>query len=436
MALLSTLLLLSLPVSAVAQTIAPNGRIVFASAADGDWDVWTMNADGSDAVNLTSEGEPAAGWQDAQPSWSPDGTRIVFTSTRGGGEDSDIFVMNADGSGISPVTATEDPEHAPDWSPDGSRIVFSSERTSEGSNDPDIYVIGADGTNETNLTAEYESQPGQFQWQDKDPDWSPVSNSIVFASARYADESADGAYWHIVTMDPDGSNQTIVSDPGDPGNDPWPDEIPNFNEFPEWSPNGEWIVFATHQQPEQQWDIQIVRADGSEQHNVLPSERYEDFGPTWSPSGKEILFSSNRSQEDTIYSLDVSEFVGTDQSDGTSTASSAQRNRRIEEIGGVGDSVDPDQHGRFPCTIRGTASADELRGTPARDVICTGQGGDTVEAAGGRDVVYAGRGADEVSGGWGPDIVFGGPGTDSLDGGTGVDSCPDKGVTARVRCEH
>jgi TolB protein len=436
----SVILICIVPTSgAAAQTVAPNGRIVFASDADGDWDVWTMNADGSDPVNLTSAGEPAEGWADAQPSWSPDGTRIVFTSNRGTGDDADIFVMGQDGSNIAPITDNEDFDSAPDWSADGSRIVFTSERTSGGQDDSDIYVIGADGTNERNVTDAFEAEPGQFEWSDKDPDWSPVSNSIVFASARYVEGSPDGAYWRIVTMDPDGSNQTVVSDPNDPGNDPFPDEIPNFDESPSWSPDGQWIAFATHQQPEQQWDIQIVRADGTDQQNVLPDEQFEDLGPTWSPSGSDLLFTSNRTGDHTraVYSVDVSELIGATETAGRSTVTSRfEAESTAEPIGGVGRSVDPDQYGRLMCTIYGSAVEDELLGTPGRDVICAGRGDDTVRAGGGRDVVYAGPGADIVFGREGPDILFGGAGSDTLNGGAGVDSCPDIPSTTRTRCER
>lgn len=439
LALFSAALLLSISLGAevVAQTIAPNGRIVFASDADGDWDVWTMNADGSDPVNLTSEGEPPEGWQDTQPSWSPDGTRIAFTSTRSGGDDTDIFVMNEDGSSIAPVTDNVDPDFGPDWSPDGSRLVFTSERSSEGESDWDIYVVGADGTNEENISAAYEAQPGQFQWLDKDPDWSPVSNSIVFASARAVEGSPEGAYWRIVTTDPDGSNQTVVSDPNDPGNDPFPDDIPNFDEFPEWSPDGQWIAFATHQQPEQQWDIQIVRSDGTDQQNVLPDEQFEDLAPTWSPSGTEILFTSNRTGDHTraIYSLDVSGFIGATSSTTSAVTREVAPASDVEPVGGVGRSVDADQYGRLPCTIRGTAMSDELQGTPARDIICAGGGADTIEAARGRDVVYAGPGDDEVFGRRGSDILFGGGGVDTLHGGPGLDLCPDTASTSRTACE-
>jgi Tol biopolymer transport system component len=436
LALFSAVLLVSIPLGpeAMAQTIAPNGRIVFEGDADGDWDVWTMNGDGSDPVNLTSEGEPPEGWQDTDPSWSPDGTRIAFTSTRGGGEDADIFVMNADGTGISPVTANDDVDLRADWSPDGSRLVFVR-RPIDGLGDSDIFVVDADGSNERNISEGFEAQEGQHQWSDDAPDWSPVSNSIVIASARQVEGSPEGAYWRIVTIDADGSNQTVVSDPNDPGNDPFPDEIPNFDEFPEWSPDGQWIAFATHQQPEQQWDIQIVRANGTDQQNVLPDELFEDRAPTWSPSGTEILFTSNRTGDHTraIYSLDVSGFIGATSSTASTRMGTAATS--VVKIGGVGNAVNPDQYGRLPCTIRGTTTGDRLQGTFARDVICAGLGADAIEAAGGRDVVYAGAGTDVVFGQRGGDILFGDGGSDRLNGGAGMDLCPDAASTSRTGCE-
>jgi dipeptidyl aminopeptidase/acylaminoacyl peptidase len=87
---------------AAAQVSAPDGRIAFQSNADGDWDIWTMNPDGSDLRNLTSDGETGDGWGDSQPSWSPDGSRIAFVSDRAGG--TDIFVMGADGSDVTRLT--------------------------------------------------------------------------------------------------------------------------------------------------------------------------------------------------------------------------------------------------------------------------------------------------------------------------------------------
>jgi Tol biopolymer transport system component len=418
-----------LPSPALAQAVAPDGRIVFASDADGDWDIWVMNADGSGAVNLTSDEEPEGGWQDTQPSWSQDGTRIAFASTREGG-DTDIFVMNPDGRGISPVTANDDPDYGPEWSPNGSRIVFTSERASAGEDDSDIFVVGADGTGIANLSAPIEAQAGQLQWLDKDPDWSPVSDRIAFASARAVAGSTEGAYWRIVTMNPDGSDQVVVSNPEDPGGDPFPDDSPNFDEFPEWSPDGAWIAFATHQQPEQQWDIQIVRADGSDQQYVVNDASFEDMGPTWAPDGTQILFASNRggNGEMAIHSVDVSGLVG-------STATQRSTATLAAPVGAVVDVADPDQFGRLRCTIRGTAGADDLPGTSGRDIICAKGGNDTIRSAGGPDVVYGTGGSDVLVGGSGDDILYGGAGADAMQGGAGVDSCVDVRRSSRPGCE-
>src|SRR5580765_8363799 len=90
-----------------------NGKIVFAQAnlEDNESNVWVMNPDGSGKTQLTSSG------QDVEPAWSADGAKIVFSSGRGG--NFDVYVMNADGSGLKRLTTTPTAERYPTWSPDG-----------------------------------------------------------------------------------------------------------------------------------------------------------------------------------------------------------------------------------------------------------------------------------------------------------------------------
>ena len=417
LAIIAALLVVPAP-TLKAQVAGPSGRIVFASNADGDHDIYTMAPDGTDVRNLTTAGETGDGWHDVMPSWSPDGASIAFMSDRNVG--SDIFVMGADGSGLRPVTnfGSNDSVSSPDWSPEGTRLVFAGQRESEeinGNEDLDIYVVGVNGGGLRNITDAFEATPGQYDWSDKDPDWSPVEDKIVFSSARIVEgASYEGAFWRIVTMDPDGSDQVVVSDPDDPGNDPWPDDVPNHDEMPKWSPDGAWITFATHQQPEQQWDIQIVRGNGTSQQNVLPDENWEDVFPSWAPSGTEILFTSNRTGDHTraIYSVDVSSFVASNATARITVEAAAASS--VHEVGGVGRSEDPDWYARPVCTIRGTAAGERIDGTPGRDVICAGDGNDTIAAAGGHDVVLGGKGDDTLLGSTGADRIEGGSGSDTV----------------------
>jgi Tol biopolymer transport system component len=105
-----------------------NGKIAFVSDRDGNSEIYVMDPDGSDVTRLTND--PAG---DLAPAWSPDGRRIAFVRNR------EIVVMNADGTGVTQLTDGRCCSDNPAWSPDGRSIAFDS--TSD-TTDPEIYVIG------------------------------------------------------------------------------------------------------------------------------------------------------------------------------------------------------------------------------------------------------------------------------------------------------
>ena len=88
------------------------GQIVFTSRRDGNNEIYVMDADGENQENLSNH--PA---YDAQPDWSPDGTKIAFVSRRDGV--SQIYVMDADGKNVIRLTEGQGRTEDPDWSPDG-----------------------------------------------------------------------------------------------------------------------------------------------------------------------------------------------------------------------------------------------------------------------------------------------------------------------------
>jgi Tol biopolymer transport system component len=131
---------------------SPDGtRIAFlrTEVGGGSENVWVMNADGTNQVELTTQGGSG-------PAWSPDGSKIAFTTDRD--VTSEVYVMNADGTGQTRLTDLVGPSGVPAWSPDGSRIAFQSLRDGN----TDIYVMNADGSGVTQLTTEpaLDASPG------------------------------------------------------------------------------------------------------------------------------------------------------------------------------------------------------------------------------------------------------------------------------------
>jgi TolB protein len=136
-------------------------QIVFGSERDGGWQIYIMNADGSDQKPLPNPADGNA------PAWSPDGKQIVFISDRYG--EDDIFVMKSDGSDQTRLTVNDIWEDNAQWSPDGRQIVFISRPDG-----PDnIFVMDADGTHVTNVT---QSSAGEMGFAS----WSPDGKTILY----------------------------------------------------------------------------------------------------------------------------------------------------------------------------------------------------------------------------------------------------------------
>ncbi len=146
-----------------------NGRIAFDHLPPGGitHDVVSIAVDGTGSTRLTST--TTSPW----PSWSPDGSRIAFTSSRDGNDE--IYVMNADGSALTRLTNNSATDIEPAWSPDGSRIAFvrGSGPSSE------LYVMNADGSGQTRVLS-----GGPI----RSPNWAPTGlgslSGAVWAPAR------------------------------------------------------------------------------------------------------------------------------------------------------------------------------------------------------------------------------------------------------------
>jgi TolB protein len=159
---------------------SPDGKkIAFSSDRDGNREIYSMNADGSGQTRLTNDAGKVADisldFLDADPAWSPDAKKIAFESTRDG--DYEIYTMNEDGSDQKNLSQNAALDALPAWSPDGKDIVFESERGEKGNRD--IFVMTAsDGTIVDRLTNEPTAEEA--------PDWQalpPIKGCTITGTA-------------------------------------------------------------------------------------------------------------------------------------------------------------------------------------------------------------------------------------------------------------
>jgi Tol biopolymer transport system component len=243
----------------------PQGQLAFVSDRTGNQEVYVMQADGSGLVNLTSH--PA---DDTQPVWSPDGSRLAFVSNRDG--EASVYVMQADGS--QPTRLLAQPASSPAWSPDGSRLALLI-RDGEPPH-PDFFTsiatVQVDGSG-LRVVTDFAGAvfPDALAWS---PDGSQFACSAISEAGGFAGQN-------IYRISSDGSDLVQLTDS---------DTNLRQNRQPAWSPDGTRIAYSQMRGSRPQTaHLRIVQADGSSDVE-LAIDGFRNEHPTWLPDGTRLLF--------------------------------------------------------------------------------------------------------------------------------------------------
>jgi TolB protein len=261
-------------------------------------DIYLQRVDGNSVIQLTSD--PA---DDAQPSFSPDGRRIAFTSNRAGTWD--IYVMDIDGKSVQQVAGTAAQEMHPSFSPDGTRLVYCA--LSARSDQWELWVV--------DLSSQEKRMVGHGLF----PTWSPAKgvDRIAFQRSRQRG-SRWFSLWTLDLVDGEprrlteiaaSSNAAVVS--------------------PSWNKDGSRLAFSTivsdGNKPGQKGvqDVWVINADGTNRQRLTDGTGV-NVSPFWSASGR-IFFISDRSGTENIWSLRVEE--------GQQPQTAGAKNEKVPAVG-------------------------------------------------------------------------------------------------------
>jgi Tol biopolymer transport system component len=245
-----------------ATTPGENGSIVFAADDGSGFELYTIEADGTDLRQLTDVDGDAM-----HPDWSPDGRRIAFQLAAPGGESSDIVIMDADGSNMVDLTPAGY-EGQPAFTPDGHHVLFECDCRPQG-----VFIMSDDGSDRHRVTTH------KFRFEpDSDPNVSPDGQTVTFVRHKMS-----GELQALFAVDVDGSNVRKIA--------PYTLEIAIKHD---WAPDGQHIVITTDadyphgRSP----NVATITPDGS---NLLMLTSYTGggrgaFAGSYSPDGSWIVF--------------------------------------------------------------------------------------------------------------------------------------------------
>ena len=239
-------------------------RIAFVSQSGREKELCVADADGENSRALTRDHSIAL-----SPSWSPDGSLILFTSYRGG-TGPRVFVTPAAGGQVFQVSGRPGNNTSASYSPDGREIAC----TLSLDGNPEIYRLDPRGGSPKRLTLD--------KAIDTSPAWSPTGREIAFTSDRSGSPQ-------VYVMDREGGNVRRLTF-----------ELP-YTDSPAWSPRGDRLAFVSRSS--EGFDLYVCKADGSEVRQVVSGRSNEN--PHWSPDGRHLVFASNREGPFALFITDL-----------------------------------------------------------------------------------------------------------------------------------
>lgn len=260
-------------------------KIVFMSKRDGNAEIYVMNPDGSEQVNLTRH--PAA---DYHPVWSPNGKQILFSSDRDG--IFDLYLMDADGTNVRKVFGSSKYRIDPTWSPDGKRIAYTQGEPRKAKlqfglrfvpyADLTLCVAALNGGSVEKLTDGFM------------PSWSPDGREIAFVVGGR--ESTPLGIFDLQRR----TRKILLLK-----------EMPWIFD-PNWSPQGDKITFAKLEGAEfdgqgflvsRKGTIYTVDSDGKGLHQI--TDEHSSYNPTWSPDGNELIYNARAGVFSQLFKMDL-----------------------------------------------------------------------------------------------------------------------------------
>ena len=246
------------------------GRIAYASDVDGDFEIFVMRPDGTRRRQITHNRV-----DDVAPSWSPDGTRIVFerdTSFYG----DDLYIADLDGGPAIPWKETKRyDEGKPSWSPDGEWIAY---RGGGPQDDLQLFMIPLDKSGGYSIFAE---ENASVSW----PAWSPDGSKVAFF------EYSDGSAMRVAPTCCDTS--------------PRYESVPADTEWPaglDWSRDGSCLVYGDVSG--RGYDLHTIPSGGGTAQPIT-SGRSDSYPGSWSPDSSQIVYDSNAAKSWDVYVIDA-----------------------------------------------------------------------------------------------------------------------------------
>ena len=246
--------LLGMNVCVVFAKAPDTAKILFGTYRGGNRELYLMNPDGSEQVNITNNRA-----DDISGTWSPTGEQILFASDRDRGESWDLYLMDADGENVRPVFEKSAARRHPAWSPDGKQIAYT--RTVGGVGY--VHIGTSDGKNEERMAI------------GGSPAWSPDRIEIAF----------------VVSVAPDRLNIYILNVHTRKQKRFFPPDEISTARTPAWSPDGNKLAFMWHQKfPNAKASIWVLNRDGTGLQKIVNQPGLGASVPVWDPGEKALVY--------------------------------------------------------------------------------------------------------------------------------------------------